>query len=125
MYLFALLAAMNAAQPTARAPGTLKIAILNIAAEGGVTRNAANAFADMVQGAIRARGHSVISRSDIENMLGLEKLKDSLGCNTTSCLAEIGGALGVDEIITGSLSKVGSYQLIVIKRMNPKKGEVI
>ncbi|HUJ24629.1 MAG TPA: hypothetical protein VLW85_01320 [Myxococcales bacterium] len=43
----------------------------------------------------------VISREDIRNMLSFEKDKQSLGCEADqACLAEIGGALGVEYIAT-------------------------
>lgn len=38
--------------------------------------------------------HEVIGKSDIDAMLGLENLKDQLGCDEVACAAEIGGALG-------------------------------
>lgn len=44
--------------------------------------------------------------------LSFEKDKQNLGCDADpACLAEIGGALGVEFIIAGSLVKVGDTLL--------------
>lgn len=66
----------------------------------------------------------VIGTADIEALLGFEKQKDLLSCDSVSCMAEIGGALGVDAILRMQLGKLGetftvSATLIDIKRALP------
>ena len=57
-------------------------------------------------------GHDVVSQADIEAMLADAKQLSLEGCDDTACLAEIGGALGVDRMITGNISLLGkTYQL--------------
>lgn len=51
--------------------------------------------------------YEVISASDINAMLGMEKMKSALGCDNESCLAEIGGALGADFMLSGSVGRLG------------------
>jgi len=59
------------------------------------------------------RGAKLITTSDVRNMLGVEKQKKLLGCNEdSSCIAEIGGALGARYIVSGSVGKVGSQILL-------------
>jgi len=44
-------------------------------------------------------------------MLGFEQKKQLSGCTDTSCMVAIGGALGVDKIVTGTVGKLGeSYR---------------
>ena len=48
-------------------------------------------------------GYEVLAPSDIQAMIGLERMKDLVGCeNDSSCLTELGGALGADLLIGGS-----------------------
>lgn len=54
----------------------------------------------------------VLSRSDINAMIGLENMKDQLGCEDVSCMAEIGGALGVALLVSGSVGKVGGTYIV-------------
>ena len=53
-------------------------------------------------------GLKTVSRDDIEAMLGVEKQKDLLGCSTTACAAEIGGAMGADFVLRGEVGQLGS-----------------
>ena len=49
----------------------------------------------------------VISKTEIKAMLGYEYEKKTIGCEEDiSCLAEIGGAMGVEYIVTGTLGKM-------------------
>jgi TolB-like protein len=63
-------------------------------------------------------GYEVIGISDIEAMLGLEKLKDVLGCDDVTCAAEIGGSLGIDHLLAGSVSQLGDNVIINLKLIN-------
>lgn len=58
----------------------------------------------------------VTTPRDIAQILGLERQKQLLGCAdaSTSCLAELAGALGVEGVVSGELALVGKvYQLTV------------
>jgi len=101
-----------------------KIAVLDVVARD-ITKNQAELVSELLQREIRAHGCSVIARSDIEAMLGLEKLKDTLSCDSTACLAEIGGALGVDEIVNGAVGKVGDIVVFTFKRIDPAHSVVV
>ncbi len=65
----------------------------------------------------------VVAGSDVRTMLGFEKDKDLVGCDDASCLAEIGGALGVDRIVAGQIGKVGATYVVNIKLINIRKAE--
>ncbi len=51
-------------------------------------------------------------------MVSFEAQKQLLGCGDDSCLAELGGALGVEFIVMGSVSKIGESTLISLKKIN-------
>jgi hypothetical protein len=108
-------------------PAKLSIAVLDMSAKVGIDKGRAEVFAELVQEFLRNELKlKVIGRSDIEAMLGLEKMKDMIACQENSfCMAEIGGALGVDELLVGSLAKMGSYLVVSLKRVSPQKAKVI
>ena len=57
-----------------------------IEAKVGIDQARTDVFADLVQEDLRNRlGFRVIGRADIEAMLGLEKMKDALGCDDETC----------------------------------------
>jgi len=70
---------------------------------------------------------SVISRSDVAALLGLERRRQLLGCDPSqsSCLAEIGGALGVDRLVTGSVGRVGSSIVLRLDLLDVRRARVL
>src|SRR5438046_7919376 len=57
-------------------------------------------------------GYQVVTRKQIDAVLGLERQKQLLGCadSSSSCLTELAGALGVDAILVGSVARLsGEY----------------
>jgi hypothetical protein len=55
----------------------------------------------------RIDGATVLGRDDVNAMLQLEKDKRVLGCSDdTQCLAELGGALGVERLVVGTVGKL-------------------
>jgi TolB-like protein len=70
-------------------------------------------------------GFDVIGRSDITSLIGFEKQKQVMGCaEDSTCLAEIGGALGVDFILVGSLGRIGNLYRLDVKLVDTRKARV-
>jgi len=102
-----------------------KVAVLEFSAKKGASADLADMLADLVANAIRSlERHQVIGVSDIKSMIGFEQVKDKLGCDDTSCLVEIGGALGVDYIVVGNFGRLGNQFLVNLKLINPRKARV-
>ena len=103
----------------------LSVAVMKVAAMQGVSSDLADPVADLLANAIRSlQQYKVFGQADIEAMLGVEETRQKLGCTDTSCLAEIGGALGADLILSGNLSRLGNTLLFNLRLIDPKKVEV-
>jgi TolB-like protein len=72
-------------------------------------------------------GLSVLTQSEISSLLGFERQKELLGCadQSTSCLAELGGALGVDGIITGNVARLGTGYTLNVKVVAARDGRAL
>jgi hypothetical protein len=69
---------------------------------------------------------SAIGMDEIRDMLSHEANKQFMGCEENeACLAEIAGALGVDELVSGSLSKVEGSHVMVIRRIDQNRAKVV
>jgi hypothetical protein len=92
-----------------------------------VPNDLASALNDLVEVQVRKRaaGFRVIGASDVRSMLQLETQKSKLGCQETGCLAEIGGALGAQEVVTGSLVRLGDTFVLTLRRVDVSKALVI
>lgn len=104
-----------AASPAAVLPlkpapsGKPSLAVLKVQARQGVNAD----LATLLQGALTARIREldcfsrVISADELETLVGLERERMTMDCNSQSCIAEVAGALGADFVVTGNLGRVG------------------
>lgn len=110
------------------APGGAKItrlAVLDFTVKG-LPAETQSTFAATVAAEIGKRPNTtVISKADVDAMLGFDKKKQALGCDDVSCLAEIGGALGVDLLVSGQVTQVGERQtLLALQLLNTRRAAV-
>jgi TolB-like protein len=108
--------------PAANGKRKLKIAVLRLTPMGDVEPATVALLTEALAGELRKRaGLSVMAESDIAALLGMEKTKSMLGCTDAGCIAEVGGALGVDRIVHGSIGRVGASLLVNLSSLDPKK----
>jgi hypothetical protein len=95
-------------------------------APSGVPKEVADNLAQILSVEIkRVEGASVISRDDMTAMLRLEQDKAFLGCSDdTSCIAEIGGALGVDKLVVGHVGKIKDSYVVSLRLIDPREAKV-
>jgi TolB-like protein len=70
-------------------------------------------------------GLRTVGREDIEASLGADKQRAALGCDAVACMAEIGGALGVDLILHGQVGRVGSKYSVNVSVVRANDSRVI
>jgi hypothetical protein len=94
--------------------------------KGGVDQKQMDALGDMLATEIRALGpYRVIGKNDIRTLLRVEEQKTLLGCNDLSCMAEIGGALGVRWVVVGNISRFGEIHLLNLKLLDVAEVQVV
>ena len=110
---------------TAAAAEKPRLAVMELAAKSGIKQEQLDVLGDMLATEIRMIGvHDVITKSDIQAMIGLERSKELLSCDDASCMAEIGGALGVELMVTGNVGRFGQVYAVNLKLINVKKAKV-
>jgi hypothetical protein len=106
----------------ARSGHALKAALLPLTPLGGVSKETAQLLCDALAGELRKRpGVSVLTQSDMSALLGVEKTRQMMGCTDSGCMAEIGGALGVDRIVHGSIGKVGGSLVVNLSALDARR----
>jgi hypothetical protein len=69
---------------------------------------------------------SVIGMREIRAMMDLEADKQSVGCkDDASCLSEIADAVGVDTLVTGSLTRTGDESVLSLRRIDQRAASVV
>lgn len=108
MRALALAAVLVAAGPAAGAEKKPKLAVLDFVANGA-TKELTSAVASNAANEIDRLGvFQVVTSEAIRDMLAFEKQRQMLGCADTGCIAEIGGALGVDFIVSGKVTRIAA-----------------
>ncbi|HOX43552.1 MAG TPA: hypothetical protein PK668_08140 [Myxococcota bacterium] len=105
--------------------GTLKAAVLELKAVGVPEDQARNLTQVVVQELKRSQGLALISRDEIAAMLSFKEDKARLGCDDDACLSEIGGALGVDYLVSGSVGQLGETRLVHLKLIDMRETRVV
>ena len=91
----------------------------------GVSNLEASALTDrLVLELFKTNSFKVLEREMLEKILEEQKFQLS-GCNSTECLIEIGRLANVQEIISGSVSKVGEVYSISARLISVESGEIL
>lgn len=127
--LQSLAAATTASLHAAEKPATpvTSIAVLPLAAKSKADPKQVSVLDDLLLSALQqhAEGMRVLGQSDVDRLLGFEKVKDAAGCNEVSCAVEIAGALGVDSLVYGSVGRVGAKQVVSLTWIHQRDGRVL
>ncbi len=102
------------------------IVVWKLAANEGVKEEDINLISNFVTNQVaKYSGSKVISEADIHTILkGVEK-RQECGVEDTSCVAEIGAALGVPEAVSGDIGRLGTIWVLNLRRINVRTTEVI
>ena len=110
MFSAAVVLSLLAAAPLPEKP---KLIVLDLTA-AGIDERISSALSEAVTTEAANRAiFQVVSSKDVQTMLGVERQKQLLGCSEgSSCLMELGGALGARFVMSGSVARLGpSFQL--------------
>ncbi|HVE87173.1 MAG TPA: hypothetical protein VND93_30165 [Myxococcales bacterium] len=120
---FALTVSFLLAAP-AREP--LKLAAPGFSAVD-VSEAQATFFSDHFAQQLNLRGLQVTTSSQIGAVLGFERQRQLLGCkeSSSSCMAELAAALGVDGVVTGSVGKFDQTYQVNISIVSTRDGRTL
>ncbi|HVE82511.1 MAG TPA: hypothetical protein VND93_06675, partial [Myxococcales bacterium] len=105
---------------------TIKLVVLRLEPRGGLEPQTVELFTDALVGELRRNPSvSVMTGADVAAVVGNERERQLLGCTDTTCLAELGGALGADRIIHGSVGRVGGSLLVNLTSLDPRSGKAV
>lgn len=116
--LLAVLAVVAVGLPlaaSAEAPKKRQLAVLDTKAGSKFDPESVTGLSALIASEAAKRSDlQVIAGGEIRAMVGFEKQRQLLGCQDDSCLAEIGGALGVDFLLASELSTFGGAHLLTL-----------
>ena len=108
--------------PAAELPGLL---VMPLVVEPGL-ESSAKALDELALTLLHGlKRYRVMGPADLNALLGVEALKDAVGCDDVSCAAELGGALGAPFLVAGQLARLGDQVTISLKLMDTKAPSVL
>jgi TolB-like protein len=98
---------------------------MDVSGVQGVQPGTATVLTNIVVADVARTGLDTVSKGDITAIIGFEKQKQILGCSgDAGCVAEIGGALGVDFMLTGPVGQIGSQYHVSLQLVETNKARV-
>jgi hypothetical protein len=93
----------------------------------GLSPELGNVFQDRFVSRLASSELRVTTSRDIAQLLGLERQRQLLGCDAQSsqCLAELAGALGVDVVVSGNIAKSESGFIASVRALRTSDGQMI
>lgn len=95
-----------------------KVAVLDVRAVGLDAARAAPLSALVASEVARREDLLVIAGGDLRALVGFEQQRAALGCEDAACLAELGGALGVEYLVATEVSLFGGSWLFTLSLVN-------
>jgi hypothetical protein len=101
------------------------VAINNLEARG-ITADEAATLTDVMRSEMINTGKfRVMERSQMESILKEQGFQQTGACNNEQCMVEMGQLLGAENMVAGSIGKIGKAYSINVRMFSVKTGEII
>jgi curli biogenesis system outer membrane secretion channel CsgG len=106
-------------------PHKTNIAVINLKSSSGVATGEADLISDRLRGDLFNTGKvNVMERDQMQEILKEQGFQQSGACSNEACMVEMGQLLGVEQLVTGSLGKVGSMFLVNLRIIDVKTAKI-
>lgn len=109
--------------PPANPPVT-SVLVLDLT-PGDVPANTAKLLTELVSDRVSHSGVKTVSASDLRRVAELAADRSAAGCDTSSCLAEIANAMGVDLVVFGDVGKLGDAYIVSLRLFDSRAAESV
>jgi hypothetical protein len=107
-------------------PVPISMFIMPLEARSGITADDADQLGTLLAvEAARVPGFKILTYRDADALLSVEARAQLLGCDTQSCAAQVAGALNSDEVLFGSLGRLGQDHLLTVTRLRVRDMTVV
>lgn len=118
-FLISICTYASAASEAPKKKKMIPVAVTELQIREGVTKGKAGLLTDILRSELIGTNlFIVMSRDDQDAILKELAFQASGACDSTSCLVEMGQALGIEKIIGGSVGKLGRKYAITVKMID-------
>jgi hypothetical protein len=102
------------------------IAVMTLKASSGVTEGEAEIITDRLRAELFNTGAvNIMERDQMTAILKEQGFQQSGACTDEACMVEMGKLLGVQQMYTGSIGKIGSIFMINLRIIDVQTGQVL
>jgi len=99
----------------AKPAGKPRLAVLDFTLAGSAHPDLARVLADAAARGAEGKEHQVITQGEVAALLGLERMRQIVGCEDRACLADVAGALDAERLLSGSLTILERTALVTVR----------
>lgn len=104
----------------------VSVLIMPLANKEGVSSDLAEQLTAVItHEASQLEGFRIVSVAEVQGAMSQEQMKQVAMCDQISCAAEIGGALDTEQVVIGTLGRLGDEMLLNLTRIHSKKASRI
>jgi hypothetical protein len=121
------LGAFRAAAAPAAAPaaGKMRLAVLDFTLAGSAHPDLARVLSDGAARGAEGSEYVIVTQGEVAAVLGLDRLRQLLGCSDDRCLSETSRALDSDRLLSGSLTILERTSLLTVRLIDTKQGRTL
>jgi hypothetical protein len=97
-----------------------RVLVLDLEAVGAVDKDTARSIDPLVLAAASVPGAEVLAQSELKKIAEVEAGKAAMGCDDSSCLAELAGAMGARFVLFGTVSKLGESTTVSVSMFDSR-----
>lgn len=113
-------------QPQKAAPAHQPTIAVNTLQAQGITESEAATLTEVLGNKLmNTDKFQVMERSQMENILKEQAFQKSGACTDEACIVEMGQILGIEQMVAGSIGKVGKAYSINVRLIDIKTGKLI
>jgi hypothetical protein len=116
-----VLALLLPAAAAAQAARTPQVAVIDLRTVGGFDPRTVAGLSSLIASEAAHQGARVLAGADLRAFIGFDRERQLAGCGDDSCLAQIGGALGVDYLLAAEVGEVGGRWLLTLSLLDMAK----
>jgi hypothetical protein len=103
-----------------------RLVVLDLTPGGGADPSVVSGFTQAMTYTISKAGYfDVQSSSDLQQLLGVERQRQLMGCSEGTCMTELAGAVNARFVLTGSLVKLGDAWQLTLTMLDSVKSQPI
>jgi hypothetical protein len=102
----------------------LHVAVIDLNGIGVSNSDAVALTNRLVSELFLTQRYTILEREKISEILSEQGFQKS-GCTSSECLVEMGRLLNVEQIISGSVGKIGGYYTIDLRRIAVETGQIL